>query len=622
MKVFIPVVITFMCVSCVLNVYATDYDQLWRVESQTKAPEIDHITYYKGDIKDLNNLHELNFESCKMEVPSFGTSELPYWFNLDLKNTVRGEEYLLEISYPLLDSITIYFFINDSIVRKVLLGDQVRDINVLRNNTFLIPFNKSEDELEVYVKVKSEGVIVFPVSIFQKDAFYQSLLYKKVFYGMYFGLAFALMLYNFFLFFSIKDKNYLYYVLFVFCVTIGVAVTKGFMFQLLGMHFFDLRQYLIPGFLGITVYSFIHFSRYFLGLEKYAYNIDKVLKWISYSSLFFVLMLFVLPMSVVAKILSVLQLLAAVLCIIGGAICARNRVNVAFVYLAASGLNFVGITIYTNTLLGFIPFNTITSNSMLLSSMFESVLLSLALGMRYKAIMIERDLSKQNILDLQKKANIELELKVKQRTEELTSLLDKNKLLLREVHHRVKNNLQLITSLLNLQMDRIKDEVALNAINESRHRIRSMALVHQKLYNVDELGAKINLKDYVVSLLDELESSNSELHYVTLENDLEDVTGSMDLAVTLGLIINELISNAYKYAFVGRDSGLIRLTINKSNNDLLQLTVSDNGVGINKEKMRKGSLGLKIVDMLSRQHKGELKMILEKGTRFEVNLRI
>ena len=203
--------------------------------------------------------------------------------------------------------------------------------------------------------------------------------------------------------------------------------------------------------------------------------------------------------------------------------------------------------------------------------------------------------------------------------ENIKKSLKEKELLLKEIHHRVKNNMQVISSLVNLQSSRIKDQDDKNLCNEIRDRIRSMAIVHEYLYKAKDL-ASINLKDYIIQLSTSLMRSYSiNSGKIELKIDAEELYIGIDKAVPCGLIINELISNILKYAFPDDVKGRITIKLYKYDNRKFLLNIKDNGIGLSKDFniQKAASLGLEIVVMLVEQIDGTLKVTSGgKGTNF------
>lgn len=211
-----------------------------------------------------------------------------------------------------------------------------------------------------------------------------------------------------------------------------------------------------------------------------------------------------------------------------------------------------------------------------------------------------------------RRLNAELQAEIEERKQaeaQLRSLLEEKQVLLKEVHHRVKNNLAVISSLLNIQTNAIEDEQARAALQESQARIRAMARLHEQLYKSRDL-ARIEMNHYIHSLADRLRQSYGA-YRVSLKIGPGNVTLGINIAVPCGLIINELISNAMKYAFPAGVEGEILVEFNLLNEKLYQLIISDNGVGlpsgVNWEETQ--SLGLQLVYLLTQQIDGSIETV-------------
>ena len=198
----------------------------------------------------------------------------------------------------------------------------------------------------------------------------------------------------------------------------------------------------------------------------------------------------------------------------------------------------------------------------------------------------------------------------------LLASLSEKETLLREIHHRVKNNLQIIASLLYLQSEGAQDEETQKLFQESRDRIKSMAIVHEKLYRTTEL-ARVELKSYLESLTSYLlRSYAAEAHGVSLELRAEGIMLGIDIAVPCGLIVNELVSNALKHAFTGRKKGVVTITASFDGAGSARLTVADDGWGIpgDRDLLKAETLGMRLVDNLVKQLHGTIEITGGRGT--------
>jgi len=195
-------------------------------------------------------------------------------------------------------------------------------------------------------------------------------------------------------------------------------------------------------------------------------------------------------------------------------------------------------------------------------------------------------------------------------------LLDKknaeNELLLKEIHHRVKNNLEVVTSLLALQSAQTDDPKTKEAIVEGQSRVNSIGIVHQKLYQGTNLGF-VEMKDYFISLGESILNSFGVENRIDLKIAMEKIDLDIDTAIPLGLIINELLTNTIKYAFPKDEKGIITIRLEKQNNTILHLEVTDNGVG--KSGIVNGTgFGGQLISLLTQQLNGTMKEQTQNGT--------
>lgn len=222
---------------------------------------------------------------------------------------------------------------------------------------------------------------------------------------------------------------------------------------------------------------------------------------------------------------------------------------------------------------------------------------------------------------IQELESLEME---RQRIEfQLKSSLEEKELLLKEIHHRVKNNMAVISSFLNLQATQFKDRAVQDAFADTRRRIRSMALVHEQLCNSGNL-AKIYFPHYMEELAGRIAQSR-EFNSVGVEVEInaDKIYLGIDTAVPCGMLINELLANAFKYAFPNGQGGKILLSMKDLGEEGYRLEVSDNGVGIpedlNLEEPK--SFGLQLVNLLGQQLNGLVEIDRSNGTRVSITFK-
>ncbi len=233
-----------------------------------------------------------------------------------------------------------------------------------------------------------------------------------------------------------------------------------------------------------------------------------------------------------------------------------------------------------------------------------------------------------------KKNEENLKIKVEEKTSELTHSLEKlqaynleinesnrqKEVLLKEIHHRVKNNLQIISSLMSLHMHKTSNIEAHDVFNDCKNRVNSMSLIHEQLYTNEDLG-RIQASSYIIELGQELLISTNVANEISIEYDVQDVFFSLDISVPLGLIINELLINCFKYAFP-ENKGLIQIYLHENQNSI-KMIVSDDGIGFDESKKSDDSLGLELIEALSDQLNGTFQLSSSsKGTKAELEFTV
>jgi len=211
----------------------------------------------------------------------------------------------------------------------------------------------------------------------------------------------------------------------------------------------------------------------------------------------------------------------------------------------------------------------------------------------------------------------------KENENRIAASLQEKEVLLREIHHRVKNNLQVISSLLSLQSQHVTDETTLNMFTESRRRVRSMGIVHEKLYRSESLS-RVNFKDYLQSLARHLfQVYTIDPKLIQLSFDVTEISLDINTAIPCGLLVSELISNALKHAFPAGSKGEVKIAMQQTKGNKITLEVSDNGIGmdsaLNIEEL--DSFGLQLVNLLTKQLQGDLHFRNKNGAAFKITFK-
>jgi two-component sensor histidine kinase len=240
---------------------------------------------------------------------------------------------------------------------------------------------------------------------------------------------------------------------------------------------------------------------------------------------------------------------------------------------------------------------TKTQKSQLIFAVIGLTILAILLGLGY---FLYRKLKVKN-------------QQIEQQSQQLSTLM-------KELHHRVKNNLAIVSSLLNIQSNRLEDKNAAKAVREGQMRVQAMSLIHQRLYNSDNVSS-LNIKLYLTELAENLmQAYGYSADSFDLQINAENPELDVDMAIPIGLIVNELITNSFKYAYEGIEHP--SLIINFKNDKDITLQLQDNGIGIDETVMNKnaGSFGKKLIKGLTNQINGKCRFENKQGTYFELNI--
>ena len=216
---------------------------------------------------------------------------------------------------------------------------------------------------------------------------------------------------------------------------------------------------------------------------------------------------------------------------------------------------------------------------------------------------------------MEKKIEVATE-KIRKQKDELSRKNEEKTAMLREIHHRVKNNLQVVNSLLKFQSYEIEDEKIVAMFEEAQNRVLSMALLHEKMYRSDDLK-HVDIMEHFTLLIEDLIKSYAIGKEIELDINVKEVDVGMKTLVPLGLIINEIITNALKYAFIDRKKGKITVHLKQIDNKRFEMLIGDDGIGLKEEEMTSG-LGLELVQIFTEQLEGKMERLNLPGTHFKL----
>jgi diguanylate cyclase (GGDEF)-like protein len=371
--------------------------------SQDVGLYLDYVEDSEGWLKIniLLNQPDIPWLENKKQTPNFGYSSSTYWFRLSLQNKLpNAETRFLVIDYPLLDQIEFYGVKNGTVVEHYLTGDTVPfSQRPIAHRSFVFPINlEANEQFEIYLKVQSNGAVQVPVTLWEKQAFFLAdqaeLIRKSVFYGV----LLVMMLFNLFLFFSLREAPYIYYVMFVFSFLLTQTAMHGVLFQYLWPSFPAVQEMaVLIGVPGCVLFTSL-FSRSFLSLAHYAPRMDLFFKVTALLGFVNIIAAFVFPYRIVTTSAVLMVAVVSMGCIFIGPYLWMNGHKIARFFTIAWMCMVFSTTILALSKFGLIPYNFFTENGLQFGASLEAVLLSFALADRLNRERKDRWRAQQKML--------------------------------------------------------------------------------------------------------------------------------------------------------------------------------------------------------------------------------
>jgi two-component sensor histidine kinase len=589
------------------------------------------LTYEEIQEKD----RQKKFHSLDGRSAGFGLTKSDFWIKVPLQNPQNYPiKRLLKFNYPLLDQVTLYRVNPDGTYTCKVSGDSIavsahekKDENIV----FSLVMQPHTKEI-LYFHIHSMSSMDLQLYLMDDHQYYDSEITKTALLGIFYGGAAIMILYNFFLFLSIREESYFYYVIFQVVNILTLLALSGAALRYLWPDYPEINNTIIPFLLVLSHLLAIMFTRAYLDTKTLLPKQDKVLMAI----LLFVLIVLIFTVFLDYHhgiILSVVVLFTTALSLVTVGLLAYFRYNVraSKFYMIAWIFIFVGITLTGLKNIGIFPINFFTVWGTQIGVFFELLLLSFGLADRINVIRSEKErfqdeaAQKAKVLtDILRKSKDELEKEVKERTFELymanlalRKSISSKEALLKEVHHRVKNNLQVIISMMWLQRRRTQEVAVHTLIDDSTARLQSMAVIHEMLYQSNDI-AMVKLEEYLQSLVD-LCRRNTLGESVQITSTLQPLEITMDTAVTMGLICNEILSNVFKHAFGINETGNRLIVRCEQRGNRITLRIKDNGIGFDGFAQNKKCIGIMLVHSLA-EKLPEAQVVYKKwhGTYFRL----
>lgn len=559
-------------------------------------------------IKDIEKKQN-EFQANNKKVLGFGYDpKINVWVKFTIFNNSKKKiKKTIEYDNALTTDIEFYNF--DKKYEKLKEG--LFNTNKKRsslNPTFNINLEPKETKT-YYIKTTSKiTTLIIKLSLWKPQEFVNKEFFHQLALGLFFGAMIILGIYNLFIFFFTKEISYLFYVLYIFGIVLHHSIYVGLAnIYLLNQDSIKTIVENASILVAFPILSLALFTKYFLQIKNYPL-LNKILNF-----LLFVILISIIVFSLTEEFNRYRNLLSIVLLsylLYLTVYLSYKRKREAFFILFGWAIIFTSVLFMFLSSLGIFDIYKYFQYIVEIALVLEAIVFSIALADRINSLQNEKNDINEKLILQEKTETKRLSKKVKEKTKHLSKALDEKDLLLKELNHRVKNNMQTIVSLIRLQNDEIKDKKLQYVLLTIQNRINAMSHLHELLYRQDDIS-HINAYEYFEVLIEEVKYSYEEkdiLIDLDIQADLE-----MEQAIYCGLILNELISNSYKYAFPDNQGKIkIKLSKDKNTNTLI---IEDNGIGY-KKNISLNSLGLILVETLAtEQLDGKLETIIKNGVK-------
>ena len=554
--------------------------------------------------------NKVSFSKIDSSAKKFGYSpDFKVWIKFTLHN-IENEAILkiIEFDNPLVTNIN--FYENNNLKESEgLLNKSIERKSV--NPVFHIKLEKDETKT-YYIEASSKKTsLSLKLNLYSYEAFYKQEIIQQIILSLFFGGMIVLALYNLSIYFMIKYISYFYYVGYIITLVFHHLLYVGFA----NLYLFDsaFMEYVVRYaaiFIALPVLFLALFSKSFLQINQYPkinFILNILIALLVSSVILFIFTNYLEPYRNVISILVMLYLFF----ITFYAFLKRNE-QAKLILFGWTAILFAGSLMYLSSS-GIIEDDLSSYYIIEIAFILEALVFSIALANRIKRLQDEKEKMQLSLITEQKENEARLNKIVSNKTNNLIIALEEKEILLKELNHRVKNNMQTIISLIRLQNDEINDSKINILLTTIQNRISAMSHLHELLYQKDTITF-VDANEYFEKIISEIKQSFE--HDIDVIYDIN-CNLSSESAIYCGLILNELLTNSFKHAFDENKSGIVNISFFGKNKEY-KLVYSDNGKGYN-PNIKKSSLGLTLIETLAKkQLKAEMNISTNEGVKVKL----
>ncbi|HPS56907.1 MAG TPA: 7TM diverse intracellular signaling domain-containing protein [Spirochaetota bacterium] len=546
----------------------------------------------------MKHQYDSRFTRSEADAPNYGFSRSTYWAKFEIINPFNTpREMYLETGYPNLDLIELYMPEPGGRYQKRTAGYNYvfkeREVQY-RNIVFKISLSPGKNTY--YAMIQSSGTVTFPLILQTPDYLVETSTIDYLVLGMYYGILFVMILYNLFVYISVRDRSYLYYISYITSFILFSFSLNGMGFQNFWPDSIWWQKVSVPLLIFSGIFTIGQFVRSFLELKKISAVSDRIVQLMMLMAFAGMVLSFIIDYSMAIRLSALTVVIAVTICFLVGIFSVIKGNRSARFYLLAWTCFLLGCFVFALKATGYIPFNTVTQYAMQAGSAAEVVLLSFALGDRINILKGEKETAQLRTIEIQKSATEDLERKVAERTMELNRAnedlkeLDKLKSnFFANISHEIRTPLTLILSPVEsvLQGDYGREVDNSFFENVQRNAIKLLKLINNLLdfskieaghmnLNIKEIDIVIFIRNYITAIHSAAESKGISLSFVTLSSAIR---LHIDIEKMDKIVMN-LFSNALKFTDKG---GFIRILV-KEDDKNCYIIFEDSGIGIPRDK--------------------------------------
>lgn len=578
-----------------------------------------NISYFEDvdsiyDIDKIKKIPNTKFNKQDKDVFVNLFTNSTYWYKFSLvNNTEETLKRYFVFDAPWIDTINIYIYDNKNDLTTYKLGtllpfkERSMKINLLNQS-----HDFSKGKFTVYLQIKTRDPFIIPLSILSEDSLYEKLIDRDLIETSTYSIVSALFIFNFLIFFITKYRTYFYYSLYLLSYLIMSLGYESYTFKYIFYDYPNLQNWMQSIPILFYLLCSILFAKSFLELKDTLPKINRITNNILILHIAMILITSILGYHATIFYATWITPFFSLYMFYLGVYSYKKGNKKALFFILATAFGCTGAFFTAVVDLSFIDYNWYLFKGVDIGIMIDSILFSIALAYRYTTLNLILEKTKNEVIEL----NENLEERVHERTEKLNIEVKNKTVLLKELSHRVKNNLQVISALLSMDKNKMENDEDKLIIEENIKRIKSMSILYESFLEIENT-MEIDLKNYIEKLIFEFQKSFTDFK-IDIKLDSEKIELDQKYLIPIGLVINELLINSIKYAFKD-DNAKINISAFKRENNF-NLTYKDNGVGVDIEKLKNGfGFGL-INSLISYQLKGKVECENNNGLKYIITL--